>query len=56
MTVVRLDSLTPDQRRLVLALIDAAKAAQPEAAPDLPSKRVGMASDATDREVRVVEV
>lgn len=30
--VVRLDALTPEQRRLVLALVDAAKATTPEQA------------------------
>ena len=30
--VLRLDSLTPEQRRLVLALVAAAKAAEPERA------------------------
>ncbi len=56
MTVVRLDSLTPAMRSVVLALINAAKTAKPEAAPDSPDKRVGTVSDATDREIRVVEV
>lgn len=45
MKTVRLDSLTPNQRAVVLALINAAKAAKPEAAPDSPDKRVGTASD-----------
>ena len=45
MTVVRLDSLTPAQRELVLALINAAKAAKPETVPASPNKRMGTASD-----------
>ncbi len=45
MKTVRLDSLTPNLRAAVLALIDAAKAAQPEAAPISPHKRAGAASD-----------
>ncbi len=44
MKVVRLDSLTPAMRDVVLALINAAKA-KPEAAPGSPHKRVGTASD-----------
>jgi hypothetical protein len=45
MKVVRLDELTPDMRCLVLTLIDAAKAAKPEAVPASPDKRMGTASD-----------
>jgi len=45
MKTVRLDSLTPAMRAVVLALIDAAKAAKPEAAPVSPHKRAGTASD-----------
>ncbi len=45
MKVVRLDSLTPAMREVVLALINAAKAAQPEAVPTSPDKRAGTASD-----------
>ncbi len=48
MTVVRLDSLTPAMRRVVLALINAAKTAKPEAAPISPDKRAGTASDKED--------
>jgi hypothetical protein len=43
--VARLVDLTPDMQRVVLALIDAAKAAQPEAVPASPIKRMGTASD-----------
>jgi hypothetical protein len=32
--ILRLDELTPDQRRLVLALVEAAKADEPQAVPD----------------------
>lgn len=40
--VVRLDELSPDQRRLVFALIANANAPKPEAAP-LPHRKDGTA-------------